>query len=543
MDRLQIALDYVVSNTPLMSVQSQLKKLGTMAIGTGVAMTGAFVAFGKASISAASESIEAGTKLSAVLKNVKGVTDEQVQSIKDYAGELQKLGVVDGDVAISGMQQLGTFQLQADTLKKLMPGMNDLLAQQKGVNATSGDAVNIGNLLGKVMNGQVGALSRVGISFNAAQEKILKFGTESEKASVLSQVLKDNVGGVNAALLQTDAGKIAQAKIQFGDMQETIGAILLPILGQFAQWFTTKIPMIQDFLVGLYGKFQELQKPIADLMDKLKEFGAIIVENKDVIAVLAVGLGAYYVASAAVLAINTAIGTYQKIMTAYTLAQSTATGGLTFAQWALNTAMSANPIGLIVGGLTLLVAGIVLAYNKSETFRGFIDALWLKFKEFGSYIMGIPAKLKEMWASINENPFAKLALDILALASPITAIIRHFDKLKEAWNWVKGKINGGEVNVNSNTTKKIGMPSHRTGESFVPNDTVAQLHYGERVLTKSENESYTKGSMGSGGAINFTINATADLANEIRVAIEPVVNKIIKSNQQKTLMKMGIGGA
>ena len=126
--------------------------------------------------------------------------------------------------------------------------------------------------------------------------------------------------------------------------------------------------------------------------------------------------------------------------------------------------------------------------------------------------------------------------------NPITAVLRHFDKIKEAWSWVKDKIG---IDSKESTTKTIsGKPttSHRTGESFVPNDTVAQLHYGERVLTKSENEKYTSGGMG-GNAINFTINATQDIANEIKIAIEPVVNRIIKNNQQKTLMKLGIGGA
>lgn len=42
-------------------------------------------------------------------------------------------------------------------------------------------------------------------------------------------------------------------------------------------------------------------------------------------------------------------------------------------QWLLNAALSANPIGLVIVAVAALVAGIVLAYNKSETFRNIVQ--------------------------------------------------------------------------------------------------------------------------------------------------------------------------
>lgn len=44
-------------------------------------------------------------------------------------------------------------------------------------------------------------------------------------------------------------------------------------------------------------------------------------------------------------------------------------------QWALNAAMSANPIGLVVAAIALLVAGVVIAYKRSEAFRNIVDAV------------------------------------------------------------------------------------------------------------------------------------------------------------------------
>ena len=140
---------------------------------------------------------------------------------------------------------------------------------------------------------------------------------------------------------------------------------------------------------------------------------------------------------------------------------------MAIAQWAINAAMTANPIGLIITAVTLLVAGFIIAYKNSETFRNFIQGLWEMFKKLGSFIVSIPSmvvgiwdglilKTKEIWNSINSNPFGKLALDILSLMNPITAIIRHFDKLKEGWNWIKDKVGLGEDSKTTTTTKNIG---------------------------------------------------------------------------------------
>lgn len=55
------------------------------------------------------------------------------------------------------------------------------------------------------------------------------------------------------------------------------------------------------------------------------------------------------------------------------IAASAAAKAMAAAQWLLNAAMSANPIGLVVIALVALVAGIVIAYKKSETFRDIVQ--------------------------------------------------------------------------------------------------------------------------------------------------------------------------
>ena len=135
--------------------------------------------------------VEAETKLMTVMKQRMNATDDEIQSVKDLASAQQALGVIGDEVQLSGVQQLSTFLSQKDSIDKLLPAMNNLLAQQHGLNVTTGDAVNVGNLMGKVMQGQVSALTRVGITFTEAQEQVqdmdayvmLSFDTFEAKAA------------------------------------------------------------------------------------------------------------------------------------------------------------------------------------------------------------------------------------------------------------------------------------------------------------------------------------------------------------------------
>lgn len=53
-----------------------------------------------------------------------------------------------------------------------------------------------------------------------------------------------------------------------------------------------------------------------------------------------------------------------------------ATIAWTATQWLLNTALNANPIGIIILGLMLLVGAIIYAWNNSETFRRIVMGAW-----------------------------------------------------------------------------------------------------------------------------------------------------------------------
>ena len=169
--------------------------------------------------------VESETKLANNMRNTMGARDEDIQSIKDLCAAQQQLGVIGDEVQLAGAQELATYLEKKSSLEKLIPVMNDMVAQQYGLNATQESAANIATMLGKVMDGQVGALSRYGYKFDEAQEQILKFGTEGQRAAVLAEVVESAVGGMNESLAQTDAGKAKQAANAIGDIKEQVGAL------------------------------------------------------------------------------------------------------------------------------------------------------------------------------------------------------------------------------------------------------------------------------------------------------------------------------
>ena len=274
--------------------------------------------------------VEAETKLQTVMRNTMDATDDEVQSIKDLCSAQQELGVVGADVQAAGAQELATYASKKSSLATLIPVMNDMIAQQYGFNATQEAAVNIATMMGKVFAGQTSALSRYGYTFSEAQEQILKFGTEEEKAATLAEVVRQSVGGVNAELAKTDAGHMVQLRNAIDDVKVQVGQMLIP--------FESFLTQAAEMGTAASGIIQLAQ------------------------AINATGI---------------------------------ATKAWTAAQWLLNAALDANPIGIIVMALGALAGALIYAYNHSEDFRRIVNLLWEAFKDFTMLLSGIVRKWLE----------------------------------------------------------------------------------------------------------------------------------------------------
>lgn len=223
------------------------------------AISAAVAAIGiKKSLDAIDYQIMQETKLAVIMRQRMGATEQMIQSVKNLASAQQSLGIIDAEVQLAGAQQLATFLRTSNALETLIPAMNNLAAQQKGVNATGEDLVGIANMIGKVLDGNVGALKRVGITFSDADQRMLEFGNEAERAATLARVIENNVGQMNSALANTSTGRVKQLANSFGDIEEEIGRLILPLRDVI-------VPLLQRMVSVATRAVQSMQSAFSGL--------------------------------------------------------------------------------------------------------------------------------------------------------------------------------------------------------------------------------------------------------------------------------------
>lgn len=193
----------------------------------------AITSFAKSAKEAYDTQTEAEAKLAQVMRNTMDASDDEIRSIKDLTAAQQELGVIGDEVQLAGAQELATYATMTSTLETLIPVMNDMVAQQYGLSASGENAASIATMMGKVLEGQTSALSRYGYSFTAAQEAILKYGTEEQRAATLAEVVEQSVGGMNAALAATPSGRLQQVNNTLGDIKENFGRAVSTALTAF----------------------------------------------------------------------------------------------------------------------------------------------------------------------------------------------------------------------------------------------------------------------------------------------------------------------
>ncbi len=235
--------------------------------------------------------IEAEARLAATMRNATSASDEQIQSVKDLASSLQELGVVGDEVQLAGAQELATYVENVDSIKTMLPVLDNMIAQQYGFSASTDSAVTIATMLGKVLQGQTSALSRYGYSFDEAQEKLLKYGTEEQRVATLAEVVSESVSGVNESLADTPTGKVKQLSNDFGDLKETLGKFITDIISPLVKQldvivkklnevFTTASEGINNLLgiensvdVGsaIVGIMGDVEEEISDIVEDTQE--------------------------------------------------------------------------------------------------------------------------------------------------------------------------------------------------------------------------------------------------------------------------------
>ncbi|WP_319371960.1 hypothetical protein [uncultured Ilyobacter sp.] len=395
----------------------------------GASFFGAAAAVGvyKKAIEGANIQLEQEIKLQSTL-SAQGFTKGQIQGVKDYASELQTLGIVGDEVTLAGAQQLATYNLTEQQLKSLMPTLQDVAVQQDGYNVSTGTAVNVANMLGKAIMGQAGALSRAGITLNAYQEEMIKTGNQSQKVAALIEAVRMNVGEQNKEFLNTPEGRIIQVQNRIGDVYENIGFQLKKGRVAFFDFIGDNLEGIEDMVMSGIAFFQDMGSGIAKGVGAIWDaFQAMPEDVKTVIELV----GGFFFLSA--FPITGAIIVLQDLWAAFS-------GGESVTEDVFNSVM--NFLGL--------------SYRFTD-FRDDVKELWAAFKE-GEYLKTIFE-----WIGLSIKGF---------LINPIKAVLRL---LKGDWKGALDTIKdtGKQaydfgVNIKEREQKRKGLSLTREEMEYTP---------------------------------------------------------------------------
>lgn len=248
------------------------KGMATVVSGAAAAAGGYLVNFGKQAVDAALKAGEVTAKFQQVAKN-NNWSDEEQKSLLSLNKTLGQTGVISGGTLKAAQAQLGTFALTADQVKTLTPALADMIANNKGYNATAQDGVQIANLLGKVMTGSATALSKYGVTMTDAQKKVLQEGSASEKAAMAAQVLEANFGGINKALAETPQGKMTILQHEIAGLKTSVGNDLIQAFGGVGGAVIKMVQAVEPLITAFFDKVAALAQKIGPPLEKV--FGAV----------------------------------------------------------------------------------------------------------------------------------------------------------------------------------------------------------------------------------------------------------------------------
>ena len=355
------------------------KGVQAAAIPAAAALTG-LAAAGIACAKAAATAEESQAKLDEQIKRSTGTNAAGIQMANDWVAAYSKqVAISQGELrpALAGLVR-ATGDLQH---------AQELLTVSADVAAASGkDLGSVSAAVGKAYNGQAGALKRLVPSISDAAVKSGDWAT-------IQKELNKQTGGAAVDAAKTTEGQYRALQIQMQGLQVTIGKALLPVFQQLIQ-----------VMIPLAGIAKEHTNVILALGAGMAALAiAVLAAN----AVIKINQAVTIAAAAAerILGTSTLGTTLQVIRQRVTMivlaaAQKVvraATLAWTAAQWLLNVALDANPIGLVVVAVVALGAALVIAYRHSSTFRNVVQEAfqavikygWLLLGPIGAYIKAI----------------------------------------------------------------------------------------------------------------------------------------------------------
>ena len=341
-----------------------------------------------------------------------------------------------------------------------------------------------------------------------------QFAQALQKAGEALQWVRDNsdtlIGTLKKLAVAWGVGKMLAFTAGAIETVQTIGGFiktlkrLIVLKGKdTAAWAANTACVIANKVAlashAVVGGMRWLVNGIATLMTSAVEWGvntACVIANKAaLLAHKAVGGVVWLVQQAAALGVasaawihNTAMMVVNKAgMVASAVASGVATGAtaaLTAAQWALNAAFVATPIGWIVLGLAAVVAAGVALYKNWDTVKAKAGEVWNSIKTaFG----GIRDSITGAFSAAKEKVAGFFSwLDQKIESVPILGSI--YKGGKSAVSWIADRLDGnamgtpywrgGYTRVNERGGEIMNLPS---GTQIIPHDVSVKAAGGRSV--------------------------------------------------------------
>lgn len=222
------------ASSGLSSLGGALSSLGGVALGVaagGIAALGAGIVSG---IGDAREAAQIMAQTEAVIKSTGGAAGVTAQEVADLAGQLS---------AASGNSLFGDSQIQAaenylltftNVKGEILTGATQIatdMAQALGT-VPQAQAMQLGKALNDPVAG-ISALTRVGVTFTQQQKDqiaaMVEAGDTAGAQQIILAELNKEFGGSAKAAADADGG-MARLTDRFGELMESIGAAVLPVL-------------------------------------------------------------------------------------------------------------------------------------------------------------------------------------------------------------------------------------------------------------------------------------------------------------------------
>lgn len=249
---------------------------------------------------------------------------------------------------------------------------------------------------------------------------------DAEKAAALSSTFTaDSIKGLNL-MLNAGVGEAAKFEDQLRKSDGSAADMAKTMNDNLNGDLTNLGSKLEGVQIAIYEKFEPALRDGVKVLDSLLDAINFVVDHStEFIA----ALGAMAAGVAAYVGYTTAL----KVMEQGWQALTIVTKAQTAAQWLLNAAMNANPIGIVIAAIVALVTAFVILWNKSEAFRNFWIGLWDSIK---SVVVDFwENNIKPVFEAIG-NVFSSIWENYL---QPILGYIQEkftevFTKISDLWN-------------------------------------------------------------------------------------------------------------